>query len=98
VTGERGRQKAELTFSGPFDLTVRQSQFPPAVNPDPAGASRRFVDLLPNVRATLIEKNDGSNRALYHLFWEQNDLFYEVQASGPALQQRLILLVATSLQ
>jgi hypothetical protein len=97
VTGTPGRQQAELVFAGPFDLTIRQSQYPPAVAPDPAGASRIVVDLFPNVRADLIERNDGSSRALYHLFWSRNGVYYEVQAFGPPLQRRHILMVATSL-
>jgi hypothetical protein len=98
ITGEDGRQQAELVFSGPFDLTIRQSQIPPAVGPDPAGASRRVIDLFPNVRATLIEINDGSGDAQYHYFWERDGIFYEVQAVGPPLQERAIRQVATSLQ
>ena len=98
VTGPAGRQKAELVFEGPFDLTLRQSQFSPAVNPDPTGASRSEVDLFPNVRAVLLEINDGTQKALYHLFWERDGLFYEIQAFGPPLQRRQILQVATSLE
>ena len=98
VTGQPGRQQAELVFDGPFDLTLRQSQYPPAVAADPAGASHSEVALFPNVRATLVERNDGTRCALYHLFWEQDGLFYEVQASGPPLQRRTILNVARSLQ
>lgn len=98
VTGNPGRQQAELVFEGVFDLTVRQAQYPPAVSPDPAGASRRTIDLFPNVRASLIEINDGSGAASYHYFWEQNGIFYEVQAIGPPLQERTIRAVATSLQ
>jgi hypothetical protein len=93
-----GRQQAELVFTGPFDLTIRQSQFAPAVSPDPSGASRTVIDLFPNVRATLIERYDGTSRALYHLFWERDGIHYEVQAVGPHQQRRLILLIATSLQ
>jgi hypothetical protein len=98
VTGSPGRRQAEFVFEGPFDLTIRQSQFPPPVNPDPTGASRIVVDVFPNVQGTLIERNDGSTQALYHLFWTRNGLFYEVQAVGPPLQRRWILMVATSLQ
>jgi hypothetical protein len=98
IQGSGGRQQADFVFDGPFDLTLRQSQFPPAVSPDPAGASRRIVDLFPNVRATFIERNDGTSKALYHLFWESNGLHYEIQAFGPALQSRAILQVARSLQ
>ena len=98
VTGATGRQQAELVFAGPFSLTIRQSQFPPAVGPDPAGASRRTIDLFPNVRATLIEINDGSGDAQYHYFWERDGIYYELQAVGPPLQERTMRMVATSLQ
>jgi len=98
VTGAPGRQQVELIFAGPFELTIRQSQFPPAVNPDPSGASRSTVDLFPNTQAIFIERNDGSEKALYHLFWARNGMFYELQASGPPLQRRAILRVATSLE
>jgi hypothetical protein len=98
VVGQPGRQQLEFVFVGPFDLKVRQAQYPPAMLPDPAGASRSVVELFPNVRGTLIEVNDGTGKALYHLFWEQNGIFYEVQALGPPLQRRAVLLVATSLQ
>ena len=98
VIGTDGRQQAELVFEGVFDLTVRQAQFPPVVAPDPAGAARRTIDLFPNVRATLIEINDGSGNASYHYFWDRNGIFYEVQAIGPPLQERAIRAVATSLQ
>ena len=100
VTGMPGRQRVELAFDGPFDIKVRQSQVPPAFSPDPAGASRIQIELgLPGVpTATLIERNDGTSDALYHLFWEQQGLFYEVQAFGPPQQRRTILQLATSLQ
>ncbi len=98
VEGVAGRQQAELVFNGTFDLTIRESQVAPAVSADPAGASRRTLDLYPNVPATFIERNDGSNKALYHLFWTQNGLFYEVQAAGPPLQSDAIVQIARSLQ
>jgi hypothetical protein len=98
VTGTPGRQKVELIFSGPFELAVRQSQFPPPVNPDPSGASRTDVDLFPNVPALLIERNDGSSKALYHLYWQNQGIYYEVQAVGPPLQRRQVLQIATSLE
>jgi hypothetical protein len=98
VVGQPGRQQLEFVFVGPFDLKVRQAQYPPAMLPDPAGASRSSVELFPNVRGTLIEVNDGTGKALYHLFWEQDGIYYEVQALGPPLQRRTILVVATSLQ
>ena len=98
VTGQPGRQQAELVFDGPFDLTLRQSQYPPAVSADPAGASHSEVALFPNVRATLIEVNDGTSRALYHLLWDQNGVYYELQALGPPQQRRTVLEIARSLQ
>jgi hypothetical protein len=98
VTGVPGRQQVELVWTGPFDLTVRQAQYPPAVSPDPTGTTRIIVNLYSNVAATLIERNDGSGRALYHLFWKRDNMYYEVQAFGPPLQRRAILAVATSLQ
>ena len=98
VTGMPGRQQVELTFDGPFEMAVRQSQVPPPLNPDPTGASRTDIDLFADVRGVLIERNDGSARALYHLYWNRGGLFYEVQATGPPLQRRQILQVATSLQ
>jgi len=98
VAGTSGRQQAELVYEGPFDLSIRQAQFPPVIPEDPAGASRSIIDLFPNVRATLIEVNDGTGDALYHLFWERDGFFFEVQASGPPLQRRTVLQVARSLQ
>jgi hypothetical protein len=79
-------------------MTIRQSQVAPAVSPDPTGASRVSITLLTNVPATLIERNDGSAKALYHLYWERNDLFYELQAYGPPLQRDTVLKMARSLQ
>ena len=49
-------------------------------------------------RGILIERNDGTRDALYHLFWQQNGIYYEVQAFGPPLQRRAILEFARSLQ
>jgi hypothetical protein len=79
-------------------MSIRQAQFEPPITADPAGASRSTIDLFPNVRATFVQVNDGSSRALYHLFWEREGFFYELQAYGPALQQRQIRLIATSLE
>jgi hypothetical protein len=98
VTGARGKQQVDFVFNGPYDMTIRQSQIAPAVSPDPAGASRIDVQLFPNTEASLIERNDGSQKALYHLFWFRNGLYYELQAFGPPLQRRQILQVATSLE
>src|SRR5215213_11255864 len=66
VQGARGRQQTELVFNGPYELTIRQSQIPPAQSADPTGASKTDVQLFPNTEATLIERNDGSQKALYH--------------------------------
>jgi hypothetical protein len=98
ITGEPGRQQVELFFEGVFEIAVRQSQFPPAVAPDPTGATRRTIDLFPNVPAALIEINDASGDASYHYYWERDGIFYEVQAVGPPLQERALRAVATSLQ
>jgi hypothetical protein len=98
VTGTPGRQQVELVFTGPFDMRLRQSQFAPIVNPAAANSSRVDIDLLPNVRALLIETYEGTGDAIYHLLWEQGDIHYEIQAVGPPVQRRAILLAATSLQ
>jgi hypothetical protein len=98
VVGNPGRQSVTLVFVGTFDLTIRQSQFPPAFNPDPAGVSRTRVDLLPDARATFLQRNDGSAKAQYHLLWKRGGIYFEVQAIGPPLQQRHILNVASSLK
>ncbi len=98
VTGTTGRQSSELVFSGPYDMTVRQSQSAPPVSPDPSGASHVSLTLFTNVPATLIEVYDGSSKALYHLFWEQNDLFYELQVYGPPQERDTVLKMARSLQ
>lgn len=98
TTGTTGRQRNELVFNGPYDLTIRQSQYPPPVAPDPAGTSRTDIDLFSNVRATFLQQNDGSQKAMYHLFWVRNAIYYELQAFGPPIQQRQILEIARSLQ
>lgn len=98
VTGVAGQQQVELVFIGPFDLHIRQSQIPPAVNPDPSGASKIDIDLFPNVSAILIERYDGSKKVLYHLFWNRDGIFYELQAVGPPLQRAAMLDAARSLQ
>jgi hypothetical protein len=98
VQGARGRQQTELVFNGPYDMTIRQSQVPPAQSADPAGASKIDVQLFSNTQATLIERNDGSQKALYHLLWVRNGLYYELQAYGPPLQRRQILDAARSLE
>jgi len=98
VQGARGRQQTELVFNGPYDMTIRQSQVPPAQSADPTGASKTDVQLFTNTAATLIERNDGSQKALYHLLWVRNGLYYELQAFGPPLQRRQILDAARSLE
>ncbi len=98
VTGEPGQQAASFVWTGPFDFTIRQSQIPPAVSPDPSGASRVTIDLFPSIQATLIEQNDASGDALYHLFWTQENVYYELQAYGPPQQRRIVLQIARSLQ
>lgn len=98
VIGTPGRQQVEMVWEGPFYIALRQSQYPPAASPDPTGASRTIIDLFSNVRATLIERYDGSGQALYHLFWQRNRVYYEIQAFGPPQQRRIILDIARSLE
>ena len=98
VTGDPGRQAVAFVWVGPFDFTIRQSQFPPAVSADPAGASRITIDLVPATRATLIERNDATGDALYHLLWQDDDIYYELLGYGPAQQRRIILDIARSLE
>ncbi len=98
VTGDPGKKSVSLAFRGPFELSVNQSQAPPAFSPDPAGTSRTSVTLSLGVVATLLERVDGSPNAQYHLFWQKDDIFYEVIAIGPPLQRRQVLLVASSLE
>lgn len=98
VTGLAGQQKSEFVFNGPFEIAIRQSQVPPPVEPDPTGATHTTIQLMEGVRADFIQRTDGSSRALYHLYWERNGFFYELQAFGPYAQQRTILAIARSLQ
>jgi hypothetical protein len=98
VTGDPGRQAVSFVWVGPFEFTIRQSQFPPAASPDPSGSSRMAFDLFPNVRAELIEVNDASGDAMYHLYWLRDDIYYELQAFGPPQQRRIILDIARSLE
>jgi hypothetical protein len=98
VVGEKGKQSVSITFDGPFEITVRQSQIAPLVNADPSGASHSVVDsLFPGVKADLIEINDGSGRATYHLIWAKQSLYYEVLMTGPPLQRQAVLDLARSL-
>jgi hypothetical protein len=98
VVGDPGKQLAELAWEGPFDLSIRQAQFPPPPVADQIGASRQTIDLFPNTKATFIQINDGSSKAHYHLLWERDGLNYELQAVGPPLQQAIILRIARSLE
>jgi hypothetical protein len=98
VTGEPGRQAASFVWTGPFEFTIRQSQYPPAVSADPSGASRITIDLFPATRATLIEQNDASGDAFYHLLWQDDDVYYELLGYGPPQQRRIILDIARSLE
>ncbi len=98
VTGDAGRQEVDLVWTGPFDMTIRQSQFAPAVSPDPTGSSREVIRLFSNVSAALISEDGGTGHTLYHLFWQQGVIYYELQASGPPLQRDTILQIARSLQ
>lgn len=98
VTGEPGRQAVAFVWVGVFDFTIRQSQFPPAVSADPSGASRISIDLFPATRATLIEQNDATGDAFYHLLWQDDEMYYELLGYGPAQQRRIILDIARSLE
>ncbi len=98
ATGDAGRQEIDLVWTGPFDMTIRQSQFAPAVSPDPTGSSREDIQLFSNVSAALITEDSGTGHTLYHLFWQQGDIYYELQANGPPLQRDTILKIARSLQ
>ena len=98
VTGDAGRQEVDLVWTGPFDMTIRQSQFAPAVSPDPTGSSRENIQLYSNVLAALLSEDNGTGRTQYHLFWQQGDIYYEIQANGPPLQRDTILKIARSLQ
>ena len=99
VVGARGKQSVSIVFDGPFEITIRQSQVAPLVNADPAGASHIVLEnLFPGVKADLIEINEGTSRALYHLVWSQAGMYYELLASGPPLQRRTVLEITRSLQ
>jgi hypothetical protein len=98
VEGEGSRRSATMEFEGPFDIVLRQALAPPAVSPDPTGASRQMIDLFPDIRAILIELNDGTRKSFYHVLWERNGIYYEVIANGPPQTRRHILDFATSLQ
>lgn len=99
VLGDRGRQSVALTFGGPFDITLHQSQIQPLVNADPSGASHSVVsNLFPGVRAELIEIYDGSSRIIYRLLWTRSGMYYELLAAGPPQQRRTILQIARSLE
>lgn len=98
IVGQPGRQRSEFVFSGPFNITIRQAQVAPPVSPDPTGASRTTIQLFDGVLASLIERNDGTRDALYHLYWQRGGQYFELQAYGPPLQREMMLRVARSLQ
>lgn len=98
IIGDPGRQAVSFVWRGPFEFTIRQSQYPPVVPPDPAGVARSGLNLFPNVRAELIQRNDGTGDAMYHLLWQRDDIYYELQAFGPPQQRRIILEIARSLE
>ena len=98
AAGEGQRRHTTMVFAGPFDLTLGQALAPPAVSPDPTGASRIYIPLYPDVRAILIERNDGSQRAFYQLLWERDGVYFEIVADGPPQSRRLILEIARSLE
>jgi hypothetical protein len=99
VVGDKGKQSVSVSFDGPFQITIRQSQVAPLVNADPSGSSHSVVDnLFPGVRAELIEINDGSGHATYHLIWDRGGMYYEVLMTGPPLQRKAVLDLARSLQ
>lgn len=99
VLGARGRQSVSLTFGGPFEITIHQSQIQPVISADPSGASHSVIDdLFPGTRAELIEVYDGSSRTIYHLIWARGGMYYELLSSGPPQQRRTILQIARSLQ
>src|SRR5262249_23934120 len=98
IAGEIGAQSGTLTFGGPFDMTLRQSQVPPALSADPAGASLIIIDLVPSVKPQLIQRHDGSRKAEYHLVWNQQGIFYDLLADRPPLSREQILKAARSLK
>ncbi|HEX5368816.1 MAG TPA: hypothetical protein VFY10_05300 [Dehalococcoidia bacterium] len=98
VTGVAGRQEADLVWTGPFNMTLRQSQFAPAISPDPTGSSREEIQLFSNISAALLSEDDGTGRTLYDLFWQKGEVYYELQASGPPLQRDTVIQIARSLQ
>jgi hypothetical protein len=98
VSGDSGKQSVTMVFAGDYEMTVRQSQVAPAVNPDPTGATHTTIDFLPGVRADLIERNDGSRTALYDFFWQKGLIYYELLAVGPPQQREQLKEIATSLQ
>jgi len=98
VVGDSGRQSVTITWDGPFQITVRQSQLAPVVNADPAGASHSVIrNLFPGTDADLIEINDGSSHAIYHLVWARSGMYYEVLVAGPPQQRKVVLDIALSL-
>jgi hypothetical protein len=99
VVGDSGRQSVTLTFEGPFEINIYQSQVVPVTSADPAGASHIILrNLFPGTDADLIEINEGASRAQYRLVWDRGGVRYEIAAAGPPLQRRVILDIARSLQ
>ncbi|HXH22925.1 MAG TPA: hypothetical protein VNN10_12935 [Dehalococcoidia bacterium] len=99
VVGASGRQSVTLTFEGPFEINIYQSQTIPVASADPAGASHIVLrNLFPGIDADLIEINEGARKAQYRLVWRQGGMYYEIAAAGPPLQRRTILEIARSLQ
>ena len=54
-------------------------------NPDTYFVSEK--NPTPAVKADVIERNDGSRRAEYHVVWSQGKVFYDVLASGAVLSR-----------
>ena len=98
VKGGLGAQSLTLEFTGPFAMSLRQSQVAPVIGPDPVGTSHIRVGLFSGIIGDLVERNDGSGHFLYIVTWNRNGIFYELNATGPSQSRRQILLVVTSLR
>lgn len=98
VIGPSGKQTVSITFDGPFQITIRQSQVAPVTNPDPSGASHTVLrNLFPGSDADLIEIYEGSSQTRYDLFWARQNVYYEVLMTGPPLQRKIVLDLTHSL-
>jgi hypothetical protein len=98
VVGSPGKQTVSITFDGPFQITIRESQIAPVINADPSGASHTVLsNLFPGTDADLIETNEGSGNAGYRLVWGRGQIYYEVLMTGPPLQRKTVLDLARSL-